>query len=236
MGIDRVEHFLGGDAISGERPAYSSLERLDVTTPEFKRIVDLYLAHRTNFDATLSAYGYYGKRDPEVFAYFTDEKRFLTPYVRSIVDARAPRSVNQQFETIYWVKRKEIKAFFDAGGGDLITLGTDHPSWGEFFSPFSVHRELHSFVLSGIPAPAALRIATINGARALGVGDRLGTIEVGKWADLVVLRSNPLADIRATRDPRVVVKAGRVYDPVALAESVEGKLGPASEAEAAAWR
>lgn len=236
MGIDRIEHFLGGDAISGERPAYSSLERLDVNTPEFTRIVDLYLAHRTNFDATLSAYGYYGKRDPEVFTYFTDEKRFLTPYMRSVIEARAPRNVNQQFENIYWVKRKEIKAFFDAGGGDLITLGTDHPSWGEFFSPFSVHRELHSLVLSGIPPAAALRIATINGARALGVGDRLGTIEVGKWADLVVLRGNPLADIRATRGPRVVIKAGRVYDPASLEKSVEGKLGPKSAEEERLWR
>jgi len=235
MGIDRIEHFLGGDAITGDRGAYASLERLDVSTPEFKRIAELFITHRTNYDATLSAYGYYGKRDPEVFTYFTDEKRFLTPYMRSVIDARAPRNVNQQFESIYWVKRKEIKAFYDAGGGDLITLGTDHPSWGEFFSPFSVHRELHSFVLSGLPPAAALRIATINGARALGVGDRLGTIEVGKWADLVVLRANPLADIRATRDPRLVVKAGRVYDPAALLKSVEGKLGPASVAEAGQW-
>ena len=235
MGLDRIEHFLGGDAITGDRGAYASLERLDVSTPEFTRIAELFIAHRTNYDATLSAYGYYGTRDPEVFTYFTDEKRFLTPYMRSVIDARAPRNVNQQFEAIYRVKRKEIKAFYDAGGADLITLGTDHPSWGEFFSPFSVHRELHSFVLSGLPPAAALRIATINGARALGVGDRLGTIEVGKWADMVVLRANPLADIRTTRDPRVVIRAGRVYDPAALLKSVEGKLGPGSVEEAVRW-
>jgi hypothetical protein len=57
----------------------------------------------------------------------------------------------QQFENIYWTKRKEIKAFYDAGGGDLITLGTHHPSWGEFFTPLSVHRELQSLSRSGIP-------------------------------------------------------------------------------------
>jgi imidazolonepropionase-like amidohydrolase len=170
-----------------------------------------------------------------VFTYFTDEKRFLTPYMRSVIDARPPRAVNQQFESIYWVKRKEIKAFHDAGGGSLITLGTDHPSWGEFFSPFSVHRELHSFVLSGLSPASALRIATINGARALGVGDRLGTIEPGKWADLVILRGNPLSDIRATRTPRLVIKAGRVYDPSTLTRSVEGRLGPASAADSTAW-
>ena len=77
--------------------------------------------------------------------------------------------------------------------------------------------------------------AVVNGARALGVGDRLGSIETGKWADLVVLRGNPLTDIRRTRDPRIVIKAGRVYDPAALAKSVEGKLGPATAADTTAW-
>jgi hypothetical protein len=236
MGIDRIEHFMGGDAYPATRSAYTSLENFTTfDTPEYKRTFELYKTHRVYYDATLSAYGYYGKRDPEVFAYFTEEKRFLTPYMRAIIDARPPRTVNEQFEKIYWVKRKEIKAFYDAGGGDLITLGTDHPSWGEWFSPFSVHRELHSFVLSGIPAGAALRFATINPARALGVGDRLGSIETGKWADLVILRGDPIADIRRTREARIVIRGGVVYDPAALMKSVEGKLGPKNDAEAVAW-
>jgi imidazolonepropionase-like amidohydrolase len=235
MGIDRIEHFMGGDAFTPDRSAYASYEHMTFDTPEFKRIAALYKTHHTNFDATLSAYGYYGKKDPEVFTYFVDEKSFLTPYMRAIIDARPPRQVNQQFENIYWTKRKEIKAFYDAGGGDLITLGTDHPSWGEFFTPFSVHRELLSLSLSGIPNAAVLRIATINSARAMGLGDRLGSIESGKWADLVVVRGNPLQDIRRTRLPRVVIKAGRIYDPAALMKSVEGKIGPASAADSAAW-
>ena len=235
MGIDRIEHFMGGDAFTPDKSAYASYEHMTFDTPEFKKIAALYIQHHTNFDATLSAYGYYGKKDPEVFTYFTDEKRFLTPYMRAIVDKRPPRSVNQQFENIYWTKRQEIKAFYDAGGGDLITLGTDHPSWGEFFTPFSVHREMQSLSLSGIPNAAVLRIATINSARAMGFGDRLGTIEAGKWADLVVVRGNPLQDIRRTRLPRVVIKAGRVYDPAALMKSVEGKIGPTSAADSAVW-
>jgi adenine deaminase len=80
-----------------------------------------------------------------------------------------------------------------------------------------------------------LKIATINSARAMGVGDRLGTIEAGKWADLVVLRGNPLQDIKRVRNPRVVIKAGRVYDPSTLLKSAEGKIGPASAADTAAW-
>jgi imidazolonepropionase-like amidohydrolase len=235
MGIDRIEHFMGGDAFTADRSAYDSYEHMTFDTPAFRRIAALFKRQHVYFDATLSAYGYYGKRDPAVFTYYTDEKRFLTPYMRAIVDARPPRPVDQQFENIYWTKRKEVKAFYDAGGGDLITLGTDHPSWGEFFTPFAVNRELLSLSLSGIPNAAVLRIATINSARAIGVGDKLGTIEPGKWADLVVVRGNPLTDIRRVRLPRLVIKAGKVYDPQALMKSVEGKIGPASAADTAVW-
>ncbi len=234
-GIDRIEHFMGGDAYPATKSAYASLENFTTfDTPEYKRTFALYIQNHVYYDATLSAYGYYGLKDPAVFTYFTEEKRFLTPYMRSVIDARPPRVVNQQFEKIYWVKRKEIKAFYDAGGGDLITLGTDHPSWGEYFTPFSVHRELLSFVLSGIPPAAVLRFATINAARAIGAGDRLGSIETGKWADLVIVPGNPLVDIKTIRTPRMVIKAGVKYDPAVLLKSAEGKIGPASAAEAVA--
>jgi imidazolonepropionase-like amidohydrolase len=235
MGIDRIEHFMGGDAFTADRDAYASYEHMTFNTPEFRRIAALYKQQHVYFDATLSAYGYYGKKDPAVFTYYTDEERFLTPYMRSVLAARPPHPVDQQFENIYWTKRKEVKAFYDAGGGDLITLGTDHPSWGEFFTPFSTNRELLSLSLSGIPNAAVLRIATINSARAIGMGDRLGTIEPGKLADLVIVRGNPLADIRAVRLPRLVIKAGHVYDPQVLMKSVEGKIGPASAADTAVW-
>jgi imidazolonepropionase-like amidohydrolase len=129
-----------------------------------------------------------------------------------------------------------VKAFFDAGGGDLITLGTDHPSWGEFLSGFGAHRELHALVLAGIPPAAALRIGTINGARALGLDASLGTIEPGKLADLFVIRGDPLADIRTTRHVEIVVKAGTVYDPAALLADARGRLGPAGPGDEAWWK
>jgi imidazolonepropionase-like amidohydrolase len=95
---------------------------------------------------------------------------------------------------------------------------------------------LHAMVLAGIPPAAALRIGTINGARALGVSDRLGTIEPGKLADLFVVRGNPLEDIRHTHDIRLVIKDGKTYDPAALLASVKGKLGPRSAADDVAWK
>jgi imidazolonepropionase-like amidohydrolase len=235
MGIDRVEHFLGGDAFPADRSAYESLVRFAPGTPEFERIVALYLKHNVFFDPTLSAYGYFGEQDLVVFEDFADEQKYLTPYLREVLRQREPRRADAQFETIYRVKRGTLRGFYQAGGGDLITLGTDHPSWGQFLSGFSVHRELHSLVLAGVPPAAALRIATINGARALGVSDQLGSIEPRKWADLFIVRGDPLEDIRNTRNVRWVMKAGRLYDAPALLRSVEGKIGPAGPGEVPRW-
>ena len=240
MGIDRIEHFLGGDALPASRSAYASIEALDVRDSVTAAHVDaqarLFMRHGAFFDATLTAYGYFADREPAVFDYWQDEMGFLTPHARRVVEERLPREPSEQFERIYYVKRGTVKAFHDAGAGDLLTLGTDHPSWGEFFSGFGSHRELHAMVLAGIPNAAALRAGTINGARALGVDARLGTIEAGKYADLLVVRGNPLTDITATRRARLVVKAGEVYDPEELFASVRGQLGPASEAEADWWK
>jgi imidazolonepropionase-like amidohydrolase len=236
MGIDRIEHFMGGDAFVADKSAYASYQDMTFNTPAFKKIAALFIRHRAYFDATLSTYGMYGAKDTVLTNYFAgDERRFLTPYMRDIITKRPVRANNVQFEKIYYVKRKEIKAFFDAGGGDLMTLGTDHPSWGVWFTPFSAAREMYAYSASGIPNWQILKIATINSARAMGFGDRLGTIEAGKWADLVVLRGNPLQDIKHVRNPRVVIKAGRVYDPTALLKSAEGKIGPASAADTAVW-
>lgn len=239
-GIDRVEHFLGGDALPGSRSAYASLEALDLDDPGTAALVRdqsrLFVEQGAYFDATLTAYGYFADREPEVFDYWADEMGFLSPFARGVVEERLPREASGQFERIYYVKRRTVKAFYDAGGADRLTSGTDHPSWGEYFSGFGSHRELHAMVLAGIPNAAVLRAGTINAARALGVDARLGTIEVGKYADLLIVRGDPLRTITDTRNGHVVVRGGRVYDPAELFDSVRGALGPRSAAEAAWWK
>lgn len=235
MGIDRIEHFAGGDAMVPTRSAYASLVEMTPDMPEFQDIIALYKERGVFFDATRSAYGYYGEREPEVYEYFAPEMDYLTPHARQLVEAQLPRRISDQFTRIYWVKRDLIEEFYRQGGGDLITLGTDHPSWGEYFSGFSVHREMHALNKSGIPAHDVLQIATINGARALGVADRLGTLETGKLADLVILSGNPLADIRNTRNVRTVIKNGEVFDARQVLESVKGTLGPKDAADEVNW-
>jgi hypothetical protein len=118
MGIDRIEHFMGGDAIVSTRGAYSSLEALDVTRPEVDNIIKLYLQRNVYYDATVTAYGYwYDPKDMRVFKTWMDEQSFLTPHAREVANSRLPRKPNEQFKRIYEVKLKEVKRFYDAGGG-----------------------------------------------------------------------------------------------------------------------
>jgi len=236
MGIDRIEHFMGGDAIVSTTGAYNSLEALDVNRPEVEAVIQLYLRRNVYYDATVSAYGYwYNPKDPRVFTPWVDEQSFLTPHAKEVVDARAKPQM-AQFNRIYDVKLKEVKKFYDAGGGRLITVGTDHPSWGEYWSGFGTHRELNALVVAGIPPAAALKCATINAARALGMGDKLGTIEAGKFADLVVIQGNPLTDIRNTHNTRRVMVRGQIYDAQALLTQAKGTLGPKTAADDDWWK
>ena len=80
-----------------------------------------------------------------------------------------------------------------------------------------------------------MRIGTINGARAIGLGDRLGSIEPGKLADLFVCSGDPISDIHNTRNVRLVMKSGVLHDSTELLKNVEGKLGPKNEREVGEW-
>jgi imidazolonepropionase-like amidohydrolase len=98
-----------------------------------------------------------------------------------------------------------------AAAGVGILAGCD-----AMIAGFCVHDELAAMVAAGMTPQAALQTATINPARYLGREMTLGTIAVGKSADLVLLDGNPLEDIANVRRIRGVVSAGRFLDRAAL--------------------
>ena len=232
MGIDRVEHILGGDELDPAMPAYPSWIHVDTASRDFKDIVQLFIRHHVIFDPTISAPVYFTTlADKPGFDYWIDERQFFTPYIQQWVKQQPPPKDLPLGDSLYYAMLRTTKAFYDAGG--ILTLGTDNPSRGEYLAGFSAHRELQSLVVAGIPPAAALRIATLNGARALNVSTTLGSIEAGKLADLVVIRGNPLTDIRNTRHVQLVMKAGTLYDPKELLAMARGRIGPSGPREGA---
>jgi imidazolonepropionase-like amidohydrolase len=96
--------------------------------------------------------------------------------------------------------------------GVPFLAGTDAPAGIALIPGFTVHAELERFVAAGLTPLEALQTATINPAEFLGRMRDFGTIEKGKIADLVLLDSNPLEDIRSTRSIQAVVANGRYID------------------------
>lgn len=111
--------------------------------------------------------------------------------------------------------------------GAPVVLGTDvgNPM---VFPGFTAHQELLHLVEAGLSPMEAIQAASLNAARLLGRADEFGTIEVGKRADMVILGSDPLADIRNSRTIEAVIARGRLIDRGAL---LSGRREVAGEPE-----
>lgn len=101
--------------------------------------------------------------------------------------------------------------------GIMILAGSDAAALNTYVYPaLSLHEELALFQDAGLSPLTILQTATINGARFMGNSSTLGTVEAGKQADLVILNSNPLDDIRSTQDIFAVVNNGNFLDRTKL--------------------
>jgi Tol biopolymer transport system component/imidazolonepropionase-like amidohydrolase len=94
---------------------------------------------------------------------------------------------------------------YQAGVG--VQLGAHGQQQG-----IDAHWELWNFGLGGMPNHDALRVATIEGARYLGMDAHIGSLEVGKLADLIVIDGNPLEDLRSSEFVRWTMVNGRLFD------------------------
>jgi Amidohydrolase family len=96
--------------------------------------------------------------------------------------------------------------------GVRIIAGTDGPGIGTLAPGFGLHRELELLVTAGLPPLDALRAATLHAAAALRRSRDLGTIEVGKLADIVVVRGDPRLNAAHAAAIEAVVLRGQLFD------------------------
>jgi imidazolonepropionase-like amidohydrolase len=113
-----------------------------------------------------------------------------------------------------------------ASGGTIATA-TDAGNPMTLHGP-SIYWEMEAMQAAGIPQPDIIVMSTRNGAIAMGREKDFGTLEAGKVADLLILRSDPRAGISAFRSLTHVMRAGRLHTQASL----RSRPGPASSAGA----
>jgi len=154
--------------------------------------------------------------------------RYAPAYWKDVTWKRFTAEIMHDFNTDDLATRKRfvekelevVNAMHRAGIPFLA--GTDTPPGVYIFPGFSLHEELQRFVAAGFTPMEALQTATLNPAKFLGMEDRLGTIEKGKLADLVLLDANPLDDIRNTQKIAAVIVNGRYFSRADLDKMLAG--------------
>lgn len=112
---------------------------------------------------------------------------------------------DEYFRRLRWAEANLLR-MRDAG----VLIGCGSGAGTPFVYHGLLHREMEMYGRLGFTNAEVLRCATLNNARILGLDREIGSIAVGKRADLVVLKCNPLEQLDACRDPVLVLRAGRV--------------------------
>jgi len=175
-------------------------------------IADL-VKHNIAITSTLAVFEAFDGSRPPIVQTFLDA---LTPEAQvAYLGARA-RSQAGSFLPMLKKEQEFEYAFVKAGG--LLLFGADPTGNGGALAGLADQRNIDLLVESGFTFPEAIHIATENGARYLGQLDRIGTVAVGKQADLVVLDGGDIHKVK------VVFKEGVGYDPARLLDSVRGSV------------
>jgi imidazolonepropionase-like amidohydrolase len=199
-GVDVLSHapFLVWEAVD-PLPPYAEaglrsapFTRVAPEDPAVTRVLELMASRQVILDATLFLYRAQGQASD------TAREDFRAPRLAYAAAADWAGAVTR--------RAREL--------GVLVSAGTDAMGGDADGELPNFHRELELLVKEAGFTPAqAIAAATSIAARALGIEKTVGTISPGAQADLVILRANPLVDIRKTREIELVVKRGRVLRP-----------------------
>jgi imidazolonepropionase-like amidohydrolase len=232
LGIDNLEHGMltASDFDPSKQPDVCPVTTIgrnneaDVRSQTAKDVIQTLVKRRVPMTSTLAVY------EPFVAGRPTKELRVLNAMapavrddylkLRNEIDSTGNGPVAAQglksamaFE----------KAFVEAGG--LLAAGVDPTGIGGALAGFGDQRNYELLTEAGFTPPQVVQIMSANGAKVLGVLQKLGTVEKGKLADVVVLKGDLTADPTVIRNPTLVFKDGIGYDPAKLIESVQGRVG-----------
>jgi enamidase len=231
LGIDNLEHgfmpatdFVADkerDVCPGQTRGQQTIVALDENGAPFKALVKKLVDRKVALTSTLT-----------VFETFTPGRPVppgldvLTPSLKeTFLRARERAMANTQsvYAKLFPKNLALERAFARAGG--LLTAGTDPTGAGGVIPGYANQRQVELLVDEGFTPLEAISIATLNGAKYLGRDARIGTIAVGKQADLVVINGNPARTIADIRRVETVFKHGVGFDPAKLVASVSGEVG-----------
>ena len=230
LGIDQIEHgfwSLGGDfdpeKVADQCNRVRTLERttkLDPASSEVQAVFRTLIQNNVVISSTLEAWvrAFYAPHYMENIP--DDVLSLMTPVMREHYQLQLSQRKNEKDNSAYISKLMALEAAFWRAGGILV-VGSDAvlPHLG-LLPGYSNLRSIKLLAEAGIPPVSVIKIATHNGAEAMGVLDDRGTVEVGKRADLLVINGDPSRDIDAIDNIDRVFKRGVGFDPKALRQSV----------------
>jgi imidazolonepropionase-like amidohydrolase len=227
LGIDDLEHgfFAATDWVLDKRPddcpqgADPRYLEIDLVGPEFTSLVDHLVEHDVALTSTLTVVE---RRAPDRPPPPRGALEAMLPELREQVLASLERVSDSGAALLARFMAME-KAFYEAGG--TLLVGTDPTGAGDVVPGYANQRALQLLLEVGLTVEEAVEVATRNGAAYLERADSIGTVEVGKSADLVLMRGDPGRDPEAFRRMTLVFKDGVGYDSERLFASVRGWVG-----------
>jgi hypothetical protein len=189
---------------------------IDLGSPEVRNFLALLKRRQIDIDPTVAIFeGMFTARPGQLDAGWAKVADRLPAQLRRGLEQGGlpvPAGMEEQYKKSFRACLAMVKALHD--NGIPIVAGTDS------VAGFTLHRELELYVEAGIPAPAALRDATLGPARIMGRDKELGSIAPGKLADLVLVDGDPAARIADIRRVVLTVKGGVIYDPAEIYRSL----------------
>ena len=194
---------------------YSGIEHTLPIAPQYKDAVQLFAQSGTTWTPTLVVQ--YGGPWAENYWYentnVIDDAKVNRFMPRQVLEEKTLRRPGWWSPSAYSFPLFAAQAAKIVAAGGRVGMG----SHGQF-QGLGAHWEIWSIASGGMPRHDVLRVSTIFGADAIGMGKQVGSIEPGKLADLQVLDANPLDDIRNTNTVKFVMKNGRMYDAATMDE------------------